>query len=236
MHEIKKAYDSYEQLAKEKEVDVIYIGTINSEHLPVAKLMLENGKHLLSERLTLNSEQVNELLSLSKKNNLFFMEAIWSRFLPSHQATLKEIKEGLLGHIKHVDAEFGVVVDKTKKSLGVMLDIGFYCLSLILFIFKGEKPEKVVSVGYLNNEGVDESIVASFLFKNGSQLNLVSNLLILLEFLGKTAQMSINSLVEYPNKAFIIGEKKIYVVIDNVILERSTFKFFCLGLYQTRES
>ena len=99
--------------------------------------------------------------------------------MPSHQSTLTYVQEGYLGHIKHVNAEFGVVVDKTNKSLGAMLDFGCYCLSLILFIFKGVKPDKVVAVGHLNSEGVDESVNASFLFKNGSELNLVSNLLIL---------------------------------------------------------
>ena len=117
MHKIEKSYDSYEQLAKDEEVDVIYIGTISPEYLPTAKLMLENGKHLLSERLALNSKQVNELLSLAKKNNLFFMEAIWSRFVTSHKSTLEEVEEGYLSDIKHVNAEFGVVVDKTNKSL-----------------------------------------------------------------------------------------------------------------------
>lgn len=63
-----------------------------------------------------------------------------------------------------------------------MLDFGCYCLSLILFIFKGVKPNKVVAVGHLNSEGVDENVTASFLFKNGSEFNLISHLLILLTF------------------------------------------------------
>ena len=173
VHKIKKAYGSYEELAKDTEVQVVYIGTINTTHLPVAKLMLENGKHLLVEKpLGMNLKQVNEMIDLAKKKNLFLMEAVWSRFLPSYQFVQKQIKDGVIGDVKHVAVNFGVVigdVDRVaKKSMGggTMLDIGIYCLNIVEFVFDGEKPEKVLAVGHLNQEGVDESVSASLLFKN----------------------------------------------------------------------
>ena len=56
--EIPKAYGTYEELAKDPDVEVVYIGTINTEHLPAAKLMLEHGKHILVEKpLTLNTKR-----------------------------------------------------------------------------------------------------------------------------------------------------------------------------------
>ena len=175
MHQINKAFGSYEELAKDKQVQVVYIGTINTKHLPVAQLMLEHGKHVLIEKsLAINSKQVNQLINLAKKNNLFLMEALWSRFLPSHQFVKQQISSGVIGDVKHVFTNFGVLVGGPNrvatKSLGAgtMLDIGCYCLSLIEHVYEGERPEKIVAVGHLNNEGVDENVTASFLFKNGN--------------------------------------------------------------------
>ncbi len=55
LEKIPKAYGSYEELAKDPNVQVVYIGTINSAHFPTAKLMLEHGKHVLCEKpFTLN--------------------------------------------------------------------------------------------------------------------------------------------------------------------------------------
>jgi dihydrodiol dehydrogenase / D-xylose 1-dehydrogenase (NADP) len=68
LQKIPKAYGSYEELAKDPNVEVVYIGTINSAHLPTAKLMLENGKHVLCEKpLTLN---------LKRKQNILYLNAL----------------------------------------------------------------------------------------------------------------------------------------------------------------
>lgn len=59
LQQIPKAYGSYEELAKDPDVEVVYIGTINSAHLSAAKLMLEHGKHVLMEKpFTLNTKRI----------------------------------------------------------------------------------------------------------------------------------------------------------------------------------
>ena len=50
MYKIPKAYGSYEELAKDTNVEVVYIGVINSVHFSAVKLMLEHGKHVLCEK------------------------------------------------------------------------------------------------------------------------------------------------------------------------------------------
>jgi dihydrodiol dehydrogenase / D-xylose 1-dehydrogenase (NADP) len=70
---IPKAYGSYEELAKDKDVEVVYIGTVNSQHLPAAKLMLENGKHILMEKpLDINTKRNQQKITFKVKNNISF--------------------------------------------------------------------------------------------------------------------------------------------------------------------
>jgi dihydrodiol dehydrogenase / D-xylose 1-dehydrogenase (NADP) len=62
LQKIPKAYGSYEELAKDPNIEVVYIGTINTAHLSTAKLMLENGKHVLCEKpLTLNLKRKQKI-------------------------------------------------------------------------------------------------------------------------------------------------------------------------------
>ena len=173
-HNIPKAYGSYDELANDSNVEVVYIGTINPGHLPIAKLMLNAGKHLLVEKpLTLNLKGTNELLNLATEKKLFVMEAIWSRFLPSYQFLKQQLAEKTIGDIVHVDVNFGIPiadVDRVaQKALGgsTVLDIGVYCINAILVALNGEEPAELKATGHLNSEGVDESVSAALKFKNG---------------------------------------------------------------------
>lgn len=105
---VTKAYGSYLELAKDPDVEAVYVGTLNPQHLEVATLMLENGKHVLVEKpLCLNEKQAHKLITYAERKKLFLMEAIWSRFFPSYQYVRKQIQNGTLGDIQLVEAEFG---------------------------------------------------------------------------------------------------------------------------------
>ena len=72
---IKKCYGSYEELAKDSEVDVIYVGSLHLTHKELSLLCLRHGKHVLCEKpITMNSKELEEVLKVAKENNVFFME------------------------------------------------------------------------------------------------------------------------------------------------------------------
>ena len=106
--DIPKAYGSYLELAQDPNVEAAYIGSINPQHIKLALLMLEHGKHVLCEKpLTLNAKQALKLTTYAKEKGLFLMEALWSRFLPSMQYVRKQVESGALGEIQSIDAEVG---------------------------------------------------------------------------------------------------------------------------------
>ena len=77
-HSIPRSYGSYDELAADPEVDVVYIGTIHPTHLSSAKKMLEAGKPVLCEKpLTMNAEETRAMIALAKEKILFLMEAVW---------------------------------------------------------------------------------------------------------------------------------------------------------------
>lgn len=113
---IPAAYGSYQELAQDQNVQVVYIGTTNPQHYEVTRLMLEHGKHVLVEKpLTINEKNSRELIELAASKSLFILEAIWSRFLPSYQYLREQINSGALGDIVSVDVEFGFKLDEIDR-------------------------------------------------------------------------------------------------------------------------
>ncbi|XP_055333446.1 trans-1,2-dihydrobenzene-1,2-diol dehydrogenase-like [Paramacrobiotus metropolitanus] len=156
-----KAYGSYEELAQDPEVDVVYIGTINPSHFEVANLMMDHGKHVLCEKpLTLKAEEAAKLIQRSEQLKLFFQEAVWSRFFPAYHRLRQELPS--LGEIKTVMVNKGQTSGSYshrfyRKELGggALKDIGGYAIQFAILVFGNEMPEKISAVALLNNETID---------------------------------------------------------------------------------
>ena len=75
-----KAYGSYEELAKDPQVELVYVASPHSHHYEHARLCLEHGKHVLVEKaFTVNARQAKKLIQLSEEKGLLLAEAIWTR-------------------------------------------------------------------------------------------------------------------------------------------------------------
>ncbi|TDG47807.1 hypothetical protein AWZ03_005761 [Drosophila navojoa] len=202
-HGIPTALGSYEELAKSKDVDVVYIGVLNPQHYEVSLLMLNHGKHVLCEKpLAMNKKQVEGILAAAKANKRFFMEAVWSRFFPSYQHVRQLIDTGALGEIKDVQVNFGFPlanVDRLQKRElggGVVYDLGIYTIQVSQWAFQ-EPPQKIESTGHTNAEGIDDDVSTTLTYSGG-----------------RTARMRISSREKLDNKAIIKGTKGQVTLID----------------------
>jgi len=133
---------SFENLLADENVDCIYIATPNHLHFEQSRQALEAGKHVLCEKpLCLNVADVLTLQSIAWQKQLFFMEALWTRFLP-HIIELKEMVDSrIYGNVASVRATFGFKADynpllrlfNPELGGGAVFDIGIYPLFLALF-------------------------------------------------------------------------------------------------------
>ena len=81
-------------------------GTPHTHHYANSKAALLAGKHVLCEKpVTSNAAELRSLLSLAKEKNLFFLEALWTRFHPLTLELKKTAEEGTLGDpvVLHAD-------------------------------------------------------------------------------------------------------------------------------------
>lgn len=110
-----KAYGSYKELVADPDIDIIYVATPHSHHYQNARLCLEAGKNVLCEKsLTVNAAQAEALIKLAKEKNLFFMEAVWTRYFPLSKELRERAKNGEFGKIMRVfaDVSFGSDIEK----------------------------------------------------------------------------------------------------------------------------
>lgn len=67
--------DGYASLVGDRDVDVVYVGAINTTHKELCLLCFEHGKPVLCEKpATMNGRELEEVLVKAKEKNIFYME------------------------------------------------------------------------------------------------------------------------------------------------------------------
>lgn len=192
-----KAYGSYEELARDGNVDIIYIATPMSCHYENVKLCFEYGKNVLCEKtLTLNGSQLEELIGIAREKGLFFMEAMWMKCLPHFKKALEWYREGRIGSIKAIKADFSNACDYDENDRlfrndlggGALLDLCVYPLSLVTS-FLGFDYKNIMSAVHIGGENVD------------------MNEAIIMQYEDAFASIFTGFCAENENRAVIIGEK-----------------------------
>ncbi|MBC7889857.1 MAG: Gfo/Idh/MocA family oxidoreductase [Ferruginibacter sp.] len=198
------SYNNYEDLAKDENVDIIYIATPHVFHYEQTMLCLQNNKPVLCEKpLSPNLRQTAEMIAVATKNKLFLMEAMWTGCIPVTNKILSLIKEGIIGEPQYVAADFGFTAPPDpgsrllNKALGggSILDIGVYPVFLATLIL-GE-PSVIHSVSKLTGTGVDEYANIVLQYPGGQSAHLFSaihlNTAIEAEIIGTKGRIKINN-------------------------------------------
>jgi predicted dehydrogenase len=175
-HGIPRRHASYEALAADPEVDVIYIATPHPMHRPNAILCLEHDKAVLCEKpFTVNAREARAVIGVARKRKTFLMEAMWTRFLPTVTQARRWIAEGAIGELRMVEASFGFRggPDVTSRILapelggGSLLDVGVYPISLASMVFGGP-PQEITGMADVGKTGVDEQAAMILRYPNGA--------------------------------------------------------------------
>ena len=163
-----KAYGSYEELAQDPEIDAVYISNLNTQHATAALLFLRHRKPVICEKpFALNAKEAAEMIACARENDVFLMEAMWTRFLPVSKKVMKWLKSGRIGDVISVAADFGMglmtSVDRRTVSLemggGALLDLGVYPISYLSMIY-GKPPAEIRTIVSKAVTGVDASFEA----------------------------------------------------------------------------
>lgn len=173
----------FEAMFADPAVDVVYVATPHAQHYEVARSALEHGKHVLCEKpFTVNAAEAAELIELARARNLFLMEAVWTRFLPSVNRAWDILASGELGTPAWVQADLGFPAPEDPASRiwdpaaggGALLDLSVYTLTWALGALGF--PDGVTATGILNGSGVDIQNALTLRYDDGRHAQLTSSL------------------------------------------------------------
>ncbi|MDA9344125.1 Gfo/Idh/MocA family oxidoreductase [Algibacter sp.] len=179
-----KAYSSYESLAKDPNIDAVYIATPHTLHKENTLLCLDHGIAVLCEKpFAMDSDEVNEMIAKAKDKNVLLMEALWTYFLPHYRYVLKALEDRFYGDVLKLEADFGFyrAFDNSSrlfnKSLGggSLLDIGIYPIFAALSALGIPKHIKG-NATYFEN-GADSSCNMVFTYEKNVKAILKSTLI-----------------------------------------------------------
>jgi predicted dehydrogenase len=181
-HGFQKYYGSYEELAGDDAVDVIYIASPHSHHYNHTMLCLKNKKAVICEKaFALNSCESEEMINEAARQKVFLMEALWPPFQPIYKKTKEILQGGEHGKVIHLNAFFGFQPpfnpSDRKFNLelggGSLLDIGIYTVIDALY-FMGV-PSEVIAKASFTETGSEDSISIIFGYEDSRMATLYSS-------------------------------------------------------------
>ncbi len=155
-------YSSYEAVAADPEVDIVYISTPHNLHCENTLMCIAKGKHVLCEKpFAVNAMEVDLMINAARAKGVFLMEALWTRFNPRIIAAKEVLDSKRLGKIKLLKGDFGLRIPAAEnsrhhnKSLigGSVMDLGIYPLFLAQLLMG--KPKTITATAGIGPTGVD---------------------------------------------------------------------------------
>ncbi len=159
-----KPYGSYDEVLQDPEVEAVYIALPHHLHYEWTIKTAQAGKAILCEKpFTLNALEAQRALNVVQEHKVFFMEAFMYRCTPQVQKVRELLKEGAIGELLAINAEFAFAAGKGWENFrtdgavggGGLMDVGVYPVSLARYLV-GEEPEVAHYLPKLSDKGYDE--------------------------------------------------------------------------------
>ncbi len=207
-------YSSYQSILTDSTIDIIYIATPHDSHMLWSIEGMNQGKHVLCEKpVGINYYQVEQMVQCARKNQVFFMEALWTRFNPSIEAMLSCIEKQEIGKIRYIQGDFCFYKAYDPESRlfhldragGALLDIGIYPIFLSYLLLG--MPVSLESQSILHESGIDLQSSGHLRYQEAS------------------AQFLCSTLIPSKCDAFILGEQG-YIQIESRWHETDAFLLF----------
>jgi predicted dehydrogenase len=172
-------YETMHEMAKNKDIDIVYVVTPNALHLPHVQAAAAAGKHVFCEKpLEINTERAQGIIDACKKAGVMLGVGYRLQFEPNNQECVRLAREKVLGDVKVIDATFGFAIGdptqwRLKRDLaggGALMDVGIYCLQTTRML-TGEDPVLISAVETKTDavkfKEVDETISWTMKFPSG---------------------------------------------------------------------
>lgn len=145
-HQDAEVCQHYRDAFTRDDIDAVIIATIPSSHYRIAKLALENGKHVLVEKpLTLTVDEGEVLLEIAARKKLVLMVDHTFLYSPAILKLANLVQEGELGTLYSIEstrANLGLF----QRDTNVLWDLAPHDIAITLFLLN-KLPTQVRAIG-----------------------------------------------------------------------------------------
>lgn len=170
---------TYEELLSRDDIDIVYVPVPHTAHKDLVIKALNSGKNVLVEKPAgINASEWEEMTECAKKNDLFLMEAAWTRFFPIIDEIKSYIGKNGIGEVRVVESDFAFRNTDTSSRLldparagGGLLDVGVYNLHFQRMIYEKD-PVVLTGVASIAKDelkiNIDEQAAYLAQYDNGA--------------------------------------------------------------------
>ncbi len=173
-----KWYDSVEEICNDVAIDGVFIATNNRSHYPLARQVMEAGKHVILEKpLTTTIEDAKELVRLAEKKNLSLAVDHMMVHNVYNRMAARLVQRGSLGSIQsivlHMEFPYGYTEEEAStwrcsdpgEVGGPIGDVASHCLYMAEFLLN----DRIVSV-----QGVYTPVLLTIKVENGAFIKFLT--------------------------------------------------------------
>lgn len=175
---VPKAYDSYEALLADPEIQAVYVPCTGDLHKQWTIAAAKAGKHVLCEKpLALTVAEADEMATACLRAGVILQEAFMWRHHPRTKLAKKMVESGEIGELRLITASFGFDIDrndwrlKPERGGGAMWDVGCYGVNCARH-FTGAEPTHVYARAHWWPTGVDMTMQISLAFPGDVLANI----------------------------------------------------------------
>ncbi|HEU5086487.1 MAG TPA: Gfo/Idh/MocA family oxidoreductase, partial [Roseiflexaceae bacterium] len=149
-----KRYTDYKEMCRDPEIDAVFVGTPNQFHVPVAREVVRNGKHVMvTKPLSDSVEAARTLVEEAEAAGVVNMMSLSTRFDPRTQYLGRAIQDGQFGDLYYGRARSvrrsGIPswsMGFVQRGGGAFRDMGVHVLDAAWWLLGMPKPVSVTGV------------------------------------------------------------------------------------------
>ncbi len=165
-----KAYDSYEELLSDPQVQAVYVPCSGDLHHRWTIAAANAGKHVLCEKpLARTVAEAEEMIAACQQDRVLLQEAFMWRHHPRALRARELLHEGAIGNLRQIVVSFSFDIDRSdwrmqpERGGGAMWDIGCYGVNCARFFTQAE-PAHQFARAHWSETGVDLSMQIALAF------------------------------------------------------------------------
>ena len=179
-----RSYDSYRAVIEDPDVEAVYVCLANDAHLPMIRMCIEAGKHVLCEKpLVLSAADAESVFGQAAEAGVILVEATWSRWHPRMRRIVELVSDGAIGDIQSFLGTFtgmGPAPDnyRTNPDMGggALYDVGVYPLHAMLACLPDVEEFRTLELEQLRSDrGIDLTTKAALSWGAGTRATIVAS-------------------------------------------------------------